>query len=770
MARTRSGLRRGSALIPSLGAVGLLSLLVATFAATTRLERRASRNYTDGERTRLLAWSGVERAKFELRRAAAAACYPLPWLAYYTDSPVAPPLERARKPSFRMDLSPTPRAFASAGSPLPWPSGTMGSTYYRDPDNRSFGGDYYVLRVTDNNSQVFLNDANPHLGKMLDNLGRAAGAPRWKGLGARILGGRPAMGFRRVEELKFLLAPEDYEAIAELVCCSARVDRKVVECGEQPQGSGAAFRRSRLVFQSRAPINVNLAPFPVLVAALAGIGYGGVPGAPREQVSFEQASALASAFVHYRQDPVIATSAELVGDGQSDPALTGSPASPKAGFQKWAELARFLQVSGLLSSRLQSAVLANANPNTDLNRFEPDLAIYRPVDKYDLTAATTELCFASGGIFTIESLGIMLGPDGEPVSQAKVRSVVRVFERYLETTQRDFEQDRIDPPSPLLPGLRDVTTLPEFRNVIDDPLAGPDAEQGGLRAADFDGQVTFNAIPADGVASLGEPSFVGFLGRDLNGICVDGSTLRNRGSARGDIPPTARPTGLSVYDPRSFDEGTDLYPLGARVGHGSRYLAYDQVDGAGGRGVMTVRHANVPQRGLTMPWKKKVSNPDYPKKSNDPWTWEPQPPVSATIPSWEAEWINAQTFELWYKPSFPDKPASRDKQVILAWTGGEPRRPDMSTASSDVAGAVSGITYGAHAECKVWLEPVPGRTPAELTLRAEVSVDRTPASSGPFRTVLSGPIAVRAGTWHHVALAFHAVSGNDDGPEHVQLF
>ena len=53
---------------PLLGML-MLVLMVGAFAAITRIERAASTNYVDGERAKFIAWSGVERAKYELRRA-----------------------------------------------------------------------------------------------------------------------------------------------------------------------------------------------------------------------------------------------------------------------------------------------------------------------------------------------------------------------------------------------------------------------------------------------------------------------------------------------------------------------------------------------------------------------------------------------------------------------------------------------------------------------------------------------------------------------------
>src|SRR5689334_14876689 len=78
---------RGVVLLLVLGIVALLSFLVAAFAILSSIERKASHNHRDGERARCVARSGLERAKFELRRAATTNGYPLNWTIYDFNNP-----------------------------------------------------------------------------------------------------------------------------------------------------------------------------------------------------------------------------------------------------------------------------------------------------------------------------------------------------------------------------------------------------------------------------------------------------------------------------------------------------------------------------------------------------------------------------------------------------------------------------------------------------------------------------------------------------------
>ncbi|MFC1587022.1 PilX N-terminal domain-containing pilus assembly protein [Planctomycetota bacterium] len=81
-------------------------------------------------------------------------------------------------------------------------------------------------------------------------------------------------------------------------------------------------------------------------------------------------------------------------------------------------------------------ILANFDPNTMTNDFNPDLVVYRFTDKADLITYSTEFCFEPTGTFRIESSGMVQG-DGDSPLRAKqsVEAVVRMFELKRLTTQ-----------------------------------------------------------------------------------------------------------------------------------------------------------------------------------------------------------------------------------------------------------------------------------------------------------------------------------------------
>lgn len=654
--RKRAGRRRrrGAALLMTICVLGVLVLMVGAFAAVTRIERAASANYVDGERARFLAWSGVERAKFELRRAPSTPLFPLQWAAYEptNGATTLPPLEQARDPSFRVRLDPLPAAFDSTDPSVlpPWPSGIVGASYYVDTTNPAFGGDYYVLKVEDTNGKIALNDGNPHLRKMLDTLARFRGLTATD-VGQRVLAGMPRDGYRSVEDLRRVLDEQEFAEIAPFVAVHSFIDRRVIEMGEQYAGGDTGtgtltYRAGTRARQPRAPVNINTAPLPVLVAVFNGIGHGGTMGNPTEKVDYAAAQTLAQAVKAKREQLLQASG---------------------AGFQKWSELYQFLLTEGGLTKTLAAAVLANCNPNTDTNKLVPDLSMYRPVDKLDLTAATTELTFAPGGIYEIESLGVILAPDSgthvaRVVAASKVRSVVRVFERMVDRMQDDFEADRIDkgPTAPATANLRDMTTLPEYRNDGDGPLD---------LAADWDGQVTFNVITSQEVSLEG--AFAGFLAGDLNARpTAGGGAVNNIGSARGEV-------NQSVAASPDMSYGSDLHPFGARTGAGDRSLAFAQDE------VIATVHREVPESEIIMT----DGHGNYAS-------------TLATIPGWTYDAIDAHAFELWFKPDHPvdtgTTTTASSRQVLLEWESGGPRAPgspdpvvpggtvDMSSFVSDV--------------------------------------------------------------------------------------
>ncbi len=764
MRRIHSRRDRGAALIFALGILACLTLLATAFATLTQVELRASRNYRDGERATYIAISGIERAKFELRRSVSTPGYPLPWLLYEPAASVQntmPELDfttNPQNPSFKHGFATVPAILQQNPPKLPYPSGFVASTYYRDPTTPEMLGDYYSLRVTECNAQVYLNDKHPHLGMMINSLAWALAIPNPTNIATKILTNRPPSGFRRVEELKALLTPDEYTAIKGYVTCHAYVDRKVIESGPQPNNTNPA-----LVTQPRAPININLAPMPVLVAALAGVGY---IKPTLVLMSPQKAVILAQEIIAYRANPT-------QNFGQGNPNL-GNPPSRRFGFASWPEYAAFLANSPTVKNDplMCAALLANANPNTDLNGFVPDACMWHPIDKLDLAGATTEFRFGSGGVFSIESLGVVLGPDGVPVAASKMRSSVCVFNEYCDTSQADFEVDRLDPNGVAgYPGLRDITTGPEWRNAQNANLTGATADEDGLLAARYDGHLTFNAITRTDISPQG--GFAGFIDRTIQGNPmqnVSGKPCRTIGT------PNAGPLVVTPQAPVTLGTwmtGTDLLPMGAYTGRGGRQFCFDQ-DPA----VPTTTH-DIPKVVMsttpidyivtttttttTPQWEVDTSSgsavvkplPDLVTVTS---TDTPQqlPAESEPVPAYSYDAVDKMGFEMWFKPAV----GFGGRQELLNWESGGP----------ELATQVLGKSYnwGKKATLAVWI--VPDATPpagTSYTLHCKFEIEGTPYS----REWIYG-VNIRAGTWHHILFSFWVPKPGQTGspPEHTMFF
>lgn len=168
--------------------------------------------------------------------------------------------------------------------------------------------------------------------------------------------------------------------------------------------------------------------------------------------------------------------------------LTGNPSE--------ADVKRHPAFKPWFYDAVRSMLKANMNPNPRLSGWNPDAAVYLPVDKGSLlypqdpqTAASTkarhqtnEWCFAPKGVFEIISLGEILGPVKNPdplkpdekllYAQSKIRGVLQLYETISHTSQRDFERNgqvhTNDPGNPNSPRVA-VASYPVPR-VFWDPL------------------------------------------------------------------------------------------------------------------------------------------------------------------------------------------------------------------------------------------------------------------------------------------------------------
>jgi hypothetical protein len=152
---------------------------------------------------------------------------------------------------------------------------------------------------------------------------------------------------------------------------------------------------------------------------------------------------------------------------------------------------------------MKSAILANANPNTRINRYNPNVPGYMAVDKSDLVrlddrdkqtarkAHTTDFCFDTNGVFEVTSLGeiaesIAPATPGNPevfrpVYQRPVRTVVKVFDVLRHTSQFHFERTFNTGDRSSRNNRRYVVTFPDPMQALTDALSQGSFRDGNIQ-------------------------------------------------------------------------------------------------------------------------------------------------------------------------------------------------------------------------------------------------------------------------------------------------
>lgn len=443
-------------ILVTVAVLGILSVIGLTFVGLSRGERIVSANYADHVGAQLLAASGVHWATVQLKEKAfgKTALFSSPGtpVSQAWDRPDETWVYRHNEPDFEAD----PPRDVGHGIPIenallpsfhqpslsPPASRAMPTTTYR-PD-----GDYLVLKILDTSSQLNVNMDHPKLADMLVALGETIAfsqgtvnpipnlsfaqellAYRDSLVGKRFASKRQLQGFSK-------LTRKAYEALEDFVSVQGWLDEDVIA----PNPSGSFRDPLALEQKPRVAVNINTAPFPVLVAALSGL------------------SGRAQRFVGTGSS-VFGTEVAEVQTGQVPPISTEGARkiareiirkrNSQGGFKSWSDFDKFVgelagapnasEYFGFGNTQEKAAVLlANANPNTRLNRFVPVAPLYKAVDKADLLYYTTEFSFSNDGFFEIQSLGRILASNGDRVAEARVTAVVHFHDILRHSTQEEF--------------------------------------------------------------------------------------------------------------------------------------------------------------------------------------------------------------------------------------------------------------------------------------------------------------------------------------------
>jgi hypothetical protein len=369
--------RRGAALIMTVGVLSMLVLIGVSFAATTQAVYRQARNYSNSVKARYLAEAGIAREVAELRCGAEGAV------------------------SDAVD--------------------TQAEGWYAGY-SAALGGGRYQVSGTDCAARIYINDTNPNLSAMLENLTAALismGEPLSAGDGAAIVSNRPAEGYMSEQEVE--------EPFRPYVTVRAFRDTAVYS------------NASPFPAVPRAPVNVNTASKPVLKAVLSGIeATHTCPRCGGDGTIFA-ASACPDCG---GTGGLRITPAEA--DGLADYIIANRP------YSTWGQFYNSIKSCASMGARDADLVMANANPNAG---FAPGARNYgwacgagrigKHIDPADngrgLITHTTEFCFNSGGYYDIVSTGTIEVGAGTAAASRSIRSVVKIFDIWRQTTQSEFQ-------------------------------------------------------------------------------------------------------------------------------------------------------------------------------------------------------------------------------------------------------------------------------------------------------------------------------------------
>jgi len=505
--------RRALALLVVLGVLGVMTILALAFVSLAQLERRASQQRTNASKAFFLARSGLEDALARLGMGQDPALPSNRYAGEDWDASGSLEAREATAEAFRRGILDTETCpVTSALRPSFWmKSGTRPDLVRVDGRERGLSGrlaagSHYALKVIAQDG-FFVNGGDPAatpdtgynavlkrmLGVLAEALDRQDGSdnasPMDEADGLRLINDRPAAGWKDLEEISRALGWSEAKtlAIGPYLCFQAWTDKRVIAphatdpmAGQSPQtwaeivlgrapgpsGTKAPdFERIGGHVVGRAPVNLLWAARhkPALIALTAGLS-----GLTLNEWTGGNAMAMGS---HGAGGDVLGTLNRVTientwsaGD-DCHRAADFLAATWCSGEPSWQTFESSLQaipfnVTGTTELQAKWDVLkANFNPNSDLNKFNPDRSLWRAVDKSDLTRYSTELCFDAVQGVDLECTGRILGTGGRILSQCTLRGALPPPGVVRISTQREFVCDDLgsldragDEGDPRLPG------------------------------------------------------------------------------------------------------------------------------------------------------------------------------------------------------------------------------------------------------------------------------------------------------------------------------
>ncbi len=365
--------------------LAILSLLAIFLYQTASLDQGACANHSSHLQAQMIAYAGMDYCSTRLLYSSRQIIQPnyvfTDWRSL--DIP-GQPLENLLTPSYGSNLLMVGEKqyhYTGMIAKNNFPSGNYG---------------IYICRVTDNASKININSTcNEILAKTLSVLFTCLNVTD---ISQAILLNRGESGYFSLEDMrqKLALDAETYSRIKPYLCTQG-----VQEMLFDP------LTKTRLPYY---PVNINTASPEVLTALFTGIA-GETTYVPQPfTILYEKAHSLAL-LIHER--------------AKVTPFLT------------WQQFGDYLKTLIQFTPQEISLVFANACPLVLSNSINPDEHVVWAIDRLHLTSYTIPCTLGPSGIFTIESLGILL--DGSTIlEKQEIESEMQIFHQVIHNTQKDF--------------------------------------------------------------------------------------------------------------------------------------------------------------------------------------------------------------------------------------------------------------------------------------------------------------------------------------------
>ncbi len=478
--------RRGLALLVVVGVLAVLMVLAAAFVTLARLERRASQQRLHATKALLLARSGIEDALARL----ASGQDPEADVSRYrgedwnpdgilnagpeTDGQVyqpgrldtdACPLRQAMRPSFFRSLGINPRLLAVEDRQRGYTGLLSGDLA---PE-----GNTYTLKIQ--SGGIYVNDANPSLRRILGTLaeavdredGAAGNGPVSQVDGWALVDRRPSGGWKDWEEIRAVLGQNKLEALRPYLTLQAWVDGHVISPNASASMNsaniagalyyhcwsdialgakeGTAPTRGAPSLAARAPVSLAWARArrPVLTALLADLeGLYLEERQATPEMTTATSTVAEGTLSDYVGGMTLATLTNSWTGGNCQVAVQKilSCSSDLTTWNDWDALCETVPFTGnaRVVNACRSILKANFNPNSDLNKFNPNAFMTRQVDKMDLLAYSTEFSLFPTTAIEVESLGRCLDAQGRLLAMRHLSATLAPPRVVRLSTQAEF--------------------------------------------------------------------------------------------------------------------------------------------------------------------------------------------------------------------------------------------------------------------------------------------------------------------------------------------